>query len=90
MSNRLRLMFILNKKNISIDKFCKKNNLSSYTDLVQYCKSNSLGVPPHEDVKHCFDNKKSVEKKIVTDKEKKIETKQSAPRRRRARKKSKE
>ena len=39
---KIDLSYFLNKKRISLEKFCKLNNLTNYDLLLEYCRKNNF------------------------------------------------
>lgn len=41
---KLDLLYFINKKHISLDRFCELNNIVSYEELVAYCNLKNLSI----------------------------------------------
>lgn len=79
---KIKLLYFISKKQISLEQFCKLNNLKTYQDLLEYCSERDLVVCPREEYDTLMPD--LVEKKVVPPK-RNSEIKR-APRARRSRK----
>ena len=72
------LAYLLKRKKSTLEKFIKKNKLTSYNELVNYCKNRNLIpceqkdydsiVSPQKEVKQNVNVKKEVKKKATSKK----------------------
>lgn len=51
---RISLEYFLNKQNITLKSFCKKNRIDSYESLEAYCSDQNLVIADHDHYESAF------------------------------------
>ncbi len=54
---KISLQYLLNKKHITLKKFCDINVLGTYSELVSYCEAKNLSPVSREDFEKSFPQK---------------------------------
>ena len=60
---KLDLLYFINKKHISLDKFCELNGIGSYEELVVYCNLKNLSIISKETYDANITKKTKIEQK---------------------------